>query len=194
MRFLKLANLKRASKMAKDTKKSKKPANPMTQDETYRKLPKNSKMVDAKDIDQPYYDMSPKTEAQRMGAARRNRERAQDEYFKTLSKPELKNNSDRAARAARNASAEEKIAAQQAGYQYNPATESMDFEGNVKQYRKGGMVKEKGTGEKYASNKAMMKHERKESPAMERSEYRKGGAVMCRGGGLVTRKRPTKVC
>ena len=194
MRFLKQANLKRASKMAKDPKTAKKPANPMTQDETYRKLPKNSKMVDAKDIDQPYYDMSPKTEAQRMGAARRNRERAQEEYFKTLSKSELKNNSDRAARAARNASAEEKIAAQQAGYQYNPATESMDFEGNVKQYRKGGMVKEKGTGEKYASNKAMMKHERKESPAMERSEYRKGGAVMCRGGGLVTRKRPTKVC
>jgi len=182
--------------MAKDSKTAKKPANPMTQDKTYRKLPKNSKMVDAKDIDQPYYNMFPNTEAQRMGAARSNRQKAQEEYFKQLDNPELysKEGLNRAGRSAMDASAKEKIAAQQAGYQYNPATESMDFEENVKQYRKGGMVKEKGTGEKYASNKAMMKHERKESPAMERSEYRKGGAVMCRGGGLVTRKRPTKVC
>lgn len=172
--------------MAKDTKKSKKPANPMTQDETYRKLPKNSEMVDAKDIDQPYYDMSPKTEAQRVGSARRNFERSMKTYFDTLdlaktmrdpkARQEVYDNAERAGRASSAASEDYEKTKQQAGY------------------RKGGMVKEKGTGEKYASKKAMMKHERKESPAMERSEYRKGGAVMCRGGGLVARKRPTKVC
>lgn len=179
--------------MAKEDKKKKSKVNPMKQDRTPRNIPDQSEKIDAKDIDQTYYDMAPKTEAQRMGAARRNREIAQDAYFESLKYP-VKNNQERAGRAARAASAEEKIAAQQAGYQYNPATDSMDFEGNVKQYRRGGMVKEKGTGEKYTSKKAMMKHEKKESHSMERSEYRKGGAVMCRGGGLVTRKRPTKVC
>jgi hypothetical protein len=180
--------------MAKEDKKKKSKINPMKQDRTPRNIPDQSEKIDAKDIDQTYYDMAPKTEAQRMGAARRNREITQDAYFESLKWPS-KDNQERASRSARAASAEEKIAAQQAGYQYNPATDSMDFEGNVKQYRKGGMaMKEKGTGEVYASKKAMMKHEKKESHSMERSEYRKGGAVMCRGGGLVTRKRPTKVC
>ena len=140
-------------------------------------------------------EKSPQTEAQRMGAARTEADRAYKKYFDVLEAP-TKSQADmyKYGEKALAASGKEKIAAQQAGYQYNPATDSMDFEENVKQYRRGGMVKEKGTGEKYASKKAMMKHERKESPAMERSEYRKGGAVMCRGGGLVTRKRPTKVC
>jgi len=57
------------------------------------------------------------------------------------------------------------------------------------------MIKEKGTGEVYKSKKAMMAHEKKETPAMERKEhglkkgaklpaaytkaqaYKKGGAV-----------------
>jgi len=141
-------------------------------------------------------EKSPQTEAQRMGAARTEADRAYKKYFDVLEAPK-KSQADmyKYGEKALAASGKEKIAAQQAGYQYNPATDSMDFEGNVKQYRKGGMaMKEKGTGEVYASKKAMMKHEKKESHSMERSEYRKGGAVMCRGGGLVTRKRPTKVC
>lgn len=36
-------------------------------------------------------------------------------------------------------------------------------------------IKEKGTGEMYASKGAMKRHEMKESPKMEKSEYKRGG-------------------
>ncbi len=39
---------------------------------------------------------------------------------------------------------------------------------------KGGKVAEKGTGEKYASKKEMMKHEKSESPREQRQEMTKG--------------------
>ena len=39
---------------------------------------------------------------------------------------------------------------------------------------KGGKVAEKGTGEKYASKKAMMQHEKSESPREQRQEMTKG--------------------
>lgn len=56
--------------------------------------------------------------------------------------------------------------------------------------KKGGSITEKGTGEKYASKAAMMRHEKKESKAEEMKEHgmKKGG--MCgakkyaRGGGI----------
>lgn len=41
--------------------------------------------------------------------------------------------------------------------------------------KKNGKIKEKGTGEMYASKGAMKRHEMKESPAMEKSEYKRGG-------------------
>ena len=52
--------------------------------------------------------------------------------------------------------------------------------GACKGYAKGGII-EKGTGEKYASKAAMMKHEKKESKAEEMKEHgmKKGG--MCKG-------------
>jgi hypothetical protein len=39
----------------------------------------------------------------------------------------------------------------------------------------GKKIIEKKTGEKYASKAAMMKHEKKESPAKQRSEMKKKG-------------------
>ena len=52
--------------------------------------------------------------------------------------------------------------------------------GMAKGYAKGGII-EKGTGEKYKSKAAMMKHEKKESKAEEMKEHgmKKGG--MCKG-------------
>ena len=54
-------------------------------------------------------------------------------------------------------------------------------------YAKGGIV-EKGTGEKYKSKAAMMKHEKKESKAEEMKEHgmKKGGSCggYARGGGI----------
>ena len=53
---------------------------------------------------------------------------------------------------------------------------------------KNSAMKEKGTGEMYASKAAMRKHEKKESPMMEKSEYKRGGmakkktAKMNKGG------------
>lgn len=41
--------------------------------------------------------------------------------------------------------------------------------------KKSGAIKEKGTGEMYSSKGAMKRHEMKESPKMERSEYKRGG-------------------
>lgn len=46
---------------------------------------------------------------------------------------------------------------------------------NGKMMKNSAMIKEKGTGEMYASKKAMRKHEAKESPMMEKSEYKRGG-------------------
>jgi hypothetical protein len=76
--------------------------------------------------------LGPQTEAQRMGAAR-SKSKAFDETY-----AESKNPSDKFKDARLKASAEDKMASQQAGYQYNPKTESMDYEGNVRQYKKGG--------------------------------------------------------
>ncbi len=61
--------------------------------------------------------------------------------------------------------------------------------------KKGGIT-EKGTGEKYKSKAAMMKHEKKESKAEEMKEHgmKKGG--MCGGkyarGGGIEKKGKTK--
>jgi hypothetical protein len=52
--------------------------------------------------------------------------------------------------------------------------------------KKGGIT-EKGTGEKYVSKAAMMKHEKKESKAEEMKEYKMksgGCAKLVRGGGI----------
>ena len=67
--------------------------------------------------------------------------------------------------------------------------------GMAKGYAKGGII-EKGTGEKYKSKAAMMKHEKKETKAEEMKEHgmKKGG--MCGGkyarGGGIEKKGKTK--
>lgn len=43
--------------------------------------------------------------------------------------------------------------------------------------KKVSVIKEKGTGEVYSSKGAMKRHEMKESPKMEKSEYKRGGTV-----------------
>ena len=61
--------------------------------------------------------------------------------------------------------------------------------------KKGGAVKEKASGERYASKGAMKKHESGESKSMERKEDKmrgggiavKGKGVALRGGGVATR-------
>jgi hypothetical protein len=61
--------------------------------------------------------------------------------------------------------------------------------------KKGGAVKEKSSGERYASKAAMKKHESGESKATERKEHKmrgggiavKGKGVALRGGGVATR-------
>jgi hypothetical protein len=60
--------------------------------------------------------------------------------------------------------------------------------------KKGGSIKEAGSGEMYASKAAMKKHEAKESPAMEKAEHKRGGGmavkgkgIALRGGGMATR-------
>ena len=61
--------------------------------------------------------------------------------------------------------------------------------------KKGGAVKEKASGERYASKAAMKKHESGESMSMERKEDKmrgggiavKGKGVALRGGGVATR-------
>lgn len=45
----------------------------------------------------------------------------------------------------------------------------------MKSYAAGGMVSEYGGKEKYASKAAMMRHERKETPARERAEAKMTG-------------------
>lgn len=65
--------------------------------------------------------------------------------------------------------------------------------GNYRNYKKGGPIKEPGTGEVYKSKAAMMRHEAKETPAMERKEhgYMKGGAVSGnRGKNMVAKAGP----
>lgn len=59
--------------------------------------------------------------------------------------------------------------------------------------KKNGKVKEKGTGEVYASKGTMKRHEMKESPAMEKSEYKRGGMakkkpVAMKKGGMAKKK------
>ena len=62
--------------------------------------------------------------------------------------------------------------------------------GACKGYAKGGVV-EKGTGEKYASKAAMMKHEKKETKAEEMKEHKMKKGGMCKGyakgGGIEVR-------
>ncbi len=68
-------------------------------------------------------------------------------------------------------------------------------ESSMHKMKKGGIV-EKGTGEKYKSKAAMMKHEKKETKAEEMKEHgmKKGG--MCGGkyarGGGIEKKGKTK--
>lgn len=99
---------------------------PMTQDRTPKNVPIQSEMVDAKDIDQAYYDMAPKTEAQRVGAARSNFERSMKTYSDTLdlaktikdpkARQEVYENAERAGRSSSAASEDYEKAKQQAGY------------------------------------------------------------------------------
>ena len=65
--------------------------------------------------------------------------------------------------------------------------------GACKGYAKGGIV-EKGTGEKYASKAAMMKHEKKESKAEEMKEHKmkSGGSCSYARGGGIEKKGKTK--
>jgi len=60
-------------------------------------------------------------------------------------------------------------------------------------YAKGGIT-EKGTGEKYKSKAAMMKHEKKETKAQEMKEHkmRKGGSCSYARGGGIEKKGKTK--
>jgi hypothetical protein len=64
-------------------------------------------------------------------------------------------------------------------------------------YAKGGIT-EKGTGEKYKSKAAMMKHEKKESKAEEMKEHkmkRGGSCSYAKGGGIEVRgKTKGKIC
>ena len=53
--------------------------------------------------------------------------------------------------------------------------------------KKGGPVKEADSGEMYASKAAMKKHEAKESPAMEKSEHKRGGGIARKGKGIALR-------
>jgi hypothetical protein len=58
--------------------------------------------------------------------------------------------------------------------------------GMAKGYAKGGII-EKGTGEKYKSKAAMMKHEKKETKAEEMKEHKMKSGGMCgyaKGGGI----------
>jgi uncharacterized membrane-anchored protein YjiN (DUF445 family) len=99
---------------------------PMTQDRTPRNIPIQSEMVDAKDIDQAYYDMAPKTEAQRVGSARRDAERASKQVSDTLDlaatfrdpkkQDEIYERAKAASRSASAASEDYERAKQQAGY------------------------------------------------------------------------------
>lgn len=55
--------------------------------------------------------------------------------------------------------------------------------------KKGGAVKEKASGERYASKGAMKKHEAKEGKSMERKEDKmRGGGLATRGMGVALKK------
>jgi hypothetical protein len=55
--------------------------------------------------------------------------------------------------------------------------------------KKGGVVKEKASGERYASKGAMAKHEAKESKSMERKEVKmSGGGIAVKGKGVALKK------
>jgi hypothetical protein len=76
-------------------------------------------------------------------------------------------------------------------------------ESSMHKMKKGGIV-EKGTGEKYASKAAMMKHEKKETKAEEMKEhkmkkggmcgYSKGGQLAKANGIAVRGKTKGKIC
>ena len=58
-------------------------------------------------------------------------------------------------------------------------------ESSMHKMKKGGMI-EKGTGEKYASKAAMMKHEKKESKAEEMKEHKMKKGGMAKGCGYAS--------
>lgn len=66
-------------------------------------------------------------------------------------------------------------------------------ESSMHKMKKGGIV-EKGTGEKYKSKAAMMKHEKKESKAQEMKEHKmkSGGSCGYAKGGGIEKKGKTK--
>lgn len=61
-------------------------------------------------------------------------------------------------------------------------------EKSMHKMKKGGSITEKGTGEKYASKAAMMRHEKKESKAEEMKEHGLKGYGMKKGGMCGTKK------
>ena len=74
-------------------------------------------------------------------------------------------------------------------------------EKSMHKMKKGGSITEKGTGEKYASKTAMMRHEKKESKAEEMKEHgikgygmKKGGKVKkyAEGGAVASGKKPAE--
>lgn len=66
-------------------------------------------------------------------------------------------------------------------------------ESSMHKMKKGGVI-EKGTGEKYKSKAAMMKHEKKESKAEEMKEHKmkSGGSCSYARGGGIEKKGKTK--
>lgn len=72
--------------------------------------------------------------------------------------------------------------------------EGADLPENMKKMKAGGkVISEYGGKEKYASKKAMMRHERAESPAMEKAEKMKSGG-MVRGTGAAIRGKGFSGC
>lgn len=147
-------------------------ANPMTQDRTPTNIPAG-KMVDAKDIDQAYYDMAPKTEAQRVGSARSNAERAGKTYSDTLNlastmkdanqRKSVMENADRAARSASAASEDYERAKQQAGYKKGGKTKN--WEGSKKDEAQDRMLAKKYgiSMEKWEKSEKDKKHDKQQS-------------------------------
>jgi len=142
---------------------------------------------------QTAFDIGPQTENQRIGRARTDSNRAYDDYFdlrkRVRNDPEYQKLLDRISKRALDASGRATLTERMAGYMYNPKTETLEniefnedgtypvhldlsgekyFVGHDKgysTYKKGGMVKHK----------------------------HKNGAVTCRGGGIVSRQKATKV-
>ena len=69
-----------------------------------------------------------------------------------------------------------------------PMSRPSAMAGSPSTLKNGGIVKEKASGERYASKGAMKKHEAKEGKAMERKEDKmRGGGIAVKGKGVALR-------